>query len=273
MSEINDAPKTDGETVRAVPVELLNRRTATDELQEEVSPEITTGIHDYVDVVYRKKWIIVLTFVSVFLATLYFVRKRPEKYMSTTTVYMEPTAQNPNDPLKALTRSSGGLRDLAYYSGIFASRNFNQTVKDRSRTSLMEHGFGPRQADESWKGLHSLKFVQTEHERFMNINAVALEPLVAYVVDSVAQSEFRRAAQRFAQEESDTTLTFIEQQLASVQAGLSTAEAVCLTSTGGFRKACRRCNATKCKQKLNSNRLRVCLPPSSKIQNVTIELP
>ena len=45
----------------------------------------SVGFHDYVDIVYRKKWLIVMVFVSVFLTTLYYVQQQPQVFSSAST--------------------------------------------------------------------------------------------------------------------------------------------------------------------------------------------
>jgi uncharacterized protein involved in exopolysaccharide biosynthesis len=85
---------------------------------------VDRSINDYLRIIVRRKWIILLFFLSTLLSTVYFVDKIEDIYESSSTIVIE----EPTTYLKQ--QMMGNVRSLSFYEGILSSRSFLETVLD-----------------------------------------------------------------------------------------------------------------------------------------------
>jgi len=187
--------------------------------------EESTALREYTDIVYRKKWLIVAVFVSVFLSTLYYVQRQQQLYASGSTLYLEYADRTPGI---ATVVSLGGpatggrQRPLEFYLGIFDSRSFREQVDDGLIHYAIRLGMDPAEAER--RADIKLQIFPGEHEGYYTIRSEATSPDIGYAADSIATYLFVDRCRELAQLEARTMVRFIEMQFDSARVSLARAE-------------------------------------------------
>ncbi len=177
----------------------------------------------YVDVVYRKKWLILFIFLIVFLAALYFVRKQAPSYSSSSSIYIE--SGNPAAMAVTLTADAQGKRPIEFFMGILESRSFRDAVRDAVRDHAISRGMPPIQAtDLSREAIESLQIKRSKNEGFYTVIAESESPDIAYATDSLAVSLFMERCILYARQQTNAMTAFVAMQFDSARARLERAE-------------------------------------------------
>jgi capsular exopolysaccharide synthesis family protein len=187
------------------------------------------NVHDYVDIVYRKKWLIVMIFSCVFLTTLFFVQRQPQNYLSNSTIYLDHSKSGMMMPESMIDLGKGRqmsqARPLQFYLGIFDSRSFRQAVK--SRLVSYAEGLGM----DTWSAkihagtaMRRLQIKRGTHEGYYVISVQAGTPDIAYATDSIATYLFIERCVEIVRGETTSMAFFVEQQFQSARDSLSSAE-------------------------------------------------
>ena len=188
---------------------------------------------DYIDIVYRKKWLVVMVFVCVFLTTLFLVQRQPQRYSSLTTLYLEytPGALGYVSAAPAVSLGStpsapvGRARPLEFYLGIFDSRSFRGSVNRSLRRYSMDLGMERAEASERARdALRSLTITPGRHEGYYTVSVEASSPDIAFAADSIATFLFIERCKEFARHEVTTVEQFINVTFDSARTALVRAE-------------------------------------------------
>lgn len=191
--------------------------------------------HDYVDIIYRKKWLIVMVFVCVFLTTLFFVQRQPQRYSSVTTLYLEYASRGVSaygsTPIVVSLSSSGGspagskARPIEFYLGVFDSRSFRDAVRRNLVQYAMDVGMDREEASQrASDALRSLGVAPGRHEGYYTITVEASSPDIAYAADSIAVYLFIERCKEFARHEITTMERFLDMTFDSARVALVRAE-------------------------------------------------
>ena len=85
----------------------------------------SNGLKDYIAVISRRRWIIIVSFISVLLSTFYYVQYIEDIFESYSTLVIEE-----NNNLYSNHGITNKNRSLSYYEGILNSRSFLENVID-----------------------------------------------------------------------------------------------------------------------------------------------
>ncbi|HNZ39271.1 MAG TPA: GNVR domain-containing protein, partial [Candidatus Latescibacteria bacterium] len=177
----------------------------------------------YVDVVYRKKWLILFIFLIVFLTTLYFVRRQAPSYTSSSSIYIE--SGNPNAMALTVSSDAQGKRPIEFFMGILESRSFRESVRDAVRGHAISRGMPPIQAtDLSAKAIESLQVKRSKNEGFYTLTAESESPDIAYATDSLTVGLFIERCILYARQQTSGMTAFVAMQFDSARARLERAE-------------------------------------------------
>ncbi|HON09505.1 MAG TPA: polysaccharide biosynthesis tyrosine autokinase [Chitinispirillaceae bacterium] len=180
--------------------------------------QTNTGFKDYLAVIFRRHWIIVLSFLSVFLSTVYYVFQIEDIYESSSTLVIEEHSAVVNQMINV-------NRNLSFYEGILASRTFLQSVLDSIGMNNFERVFPRITKDEALKYIqNSLSLRKTTFTSFLNLVARAKTSDLAYQISFKGTEIFRTRCQEVASEESRRALFEIEKQLELIREKLENAE-------------------------------------------------
>ncbi|NLG17416.1 MAG: polysaccharide biosynthesis tyrosine autokinase [Fibrobacter sp.] len=179
----------------------------------------STGIKDYLAVIFRRRWVIVLSFLSVFLTTLYYVYQIEDIYESYSTLVIEEQSAYVNQMMNVNTRT------LSFYEGILASRTFMENVFDSIGIGPFEKVVPKITRDQALRYIQSsLTLRKTTFTSFLNLVSRAQSRELAFQIASKSTVIFRTRCQEVASEESRRALYEIENQLQLIRKNLEQAE-------------------------------------------------
>jgi capsular exopolysaccharide synthesis family protein len=190
--------------------------------------EESVSFHDHIDVVYRKKWLIVMVFMSVFLTTLYVVQRQPQNYESKSSIYLEYSGNMVTPAIVSLSPTAGkasSIRPLDFYLGLFDSRSFRHQVFESLVSYSSSLGMPDNEArKQSKSACNTLKIRPARHRGYYNITVEASSPDIAYAADSIATFSFTQRCREVSQLETDAQVVFIGSQFDSARISLFHAE-------------------------------------------------
>ena len=189
--------------------------------------EETNSVHDYIDVIYRKKWLIVLIFSCVFLATLYLVQKKPQRYVSSAKIYLESVGTSGTPTIAELTYGGRqkSRRSVEFYLGVFSSSNYRRVVYRALVSHAVRLGMSDREAAQiASQTLGTLEMRRWRYEGYYLISVQSPTPDIAHAADSIATYMYVDQCRIIATEESQAMARFVEVQFDSARENLRRAE-------------------------------------------------
>jgi capsular exopolysaccharide synthesis family protein len=179
----------------------------------------STGLYEYISVIFRRKWIILLSFLSVFLSTIYYVKQIEDIFESYSTIVIEDKTVYVNQII------STPVRSLDFYEGILNSRSFLKTVLDSTGIEIFQK-YNPKFGQEEALNFinENLVLRKTMYTSFLELSAHAPVKELAYSIASKGTEIFRTRCQEVASEESRRAVTEIEKQLELIRSNLERAE-------------------------------------------------
>lgn len=186
-----------------------------------ITPELRTssGLYEYISIVIRRRWIIIISFLSVFLSTLYYVNQLDDIFESYSTIVIEEHNTYVNQMIKTPVRS------LDFYEGILNSRSFLKSVLDSIDLESFER-YIPKMDQENALQFINNNFImrKTTYTSFLQLSAHAPVKELAFAIASKGTEIFRTRCQDVAGEESRLAVTEIEKQLDIIRSNLEKAE-------------------------------------------------
>jgi capsular exopolysaccharide synthesis family protein len=167
----------------------------------------------------RRKWTILVCFLSIFLSTVYYVKQIEDVFESYSTIVIEDNNQYVNQMINAPSRT------LDFYEGILNSRSFLKTVLDSIGLGPFKK-INPKAELEDALNFINSNFVlrKTTYTSFLQLSAHAPERELAYSLASKGTEIFRTRCQEVSSEESRRAVTEIEKQLDLIRTNLEKAE-------------------------------------------------
>ncbi|MFP4162644.1 MAG: polysaccharide biosynthesis tyrosine autokinase [Chitinispirillaceae bacterium] len=176
-------------------------------------------LKEYFAVLFRRKSVIVLTFLSVFLSTAYFVQRMEDVYESYSTIVIEEQNKHVDQIMKTNTRS------LSFYEGILSSRTFLESLLDSIGMDVFTKDFPKFSRDDALVYIQSnLTLRKTTFSSFLRFNARGKTKELAYLLASVGTDLFRKRCRDVASEESRRAVVEIEKQLQLIRTNLEQVE-------------------------------------------------
>jgi capsular exopolysaccharide synthesis family protein len=180
-----------------------------------------TGVKDYIGIILRRRWVIIMCLLSVALSTIFFVMRIPDIYESFATVVIEQQNVVLNQAMNVGTEG----RSLDFYQGILNSRTFLEMVYD----SLGVDAFKAAQPNIDRDGAityiqKSISLRNTEYASFMRFNVQATTRELAFALASAGTEIFRRRCREVETEESRRATTELDNQLKTIRDKLELAE-------------------------------------------------
>ncbi len=178
------------------------------------------SINDYLRVIVRRKWIILLFLLSTLLSTAYFVDNIEDIYESYSTIVIEePTSTYLNQPIMT------SARPLSFYEGILSSRSFLESVLDTIGIKRFQAAFPKTNQEAAIQYIHqSISLRKTIYTSFLKLNVRMNSSDLAYMTATRGTEIFRDRCQEVASEESRRALLEIDKQLNLIRKNLEQAE-------------------------------------------------
>jgi capsular exopolysaccharide synthesis family protein len=177
-------------------------------------------VKDYVAILIRRRWILILSLLSVVGSTVFFVARIADIYESFTTVVIEQ-----QNVMISQALNIGGGRSLDFYQGILNSRTFLEMVVDSIGIDAFKAEFPKIDIEGAVAYIQkSLSLRNTEYASFMRLNVRAKTKELAYAIACIGTDIFRKRCSEVETEESRRVAVEIENQLKIVRAKLELAE-------------------------------------------------
>lgn len=174
---------------------------------------------DYLRIILRRKWIVIISFISTFLSTLYYVYKIEDIYEAYSTLVIEEPNSYLNQQMMVNARS------LSFYEGILNSRSFLESVLDSIGLDMFQIIFPKMSKEEALQYIHqNISLRKTVYTSFLNLNVRMNSRDLAYNIAYKGTELFRLRCQEVASEESRRALIEIDKQLTLIRKNLELAE-------------------------------------------------
>lgn len=174
---------------------------------------------DYLRIILRRKWIVIISFLSTFLSTFYYVYKIEDIYEAYSTLVIEEPNSYLNQQMMVNARS------LSFYEGILNSRSFLESVLDSIGLDMFQIIFPKMSKEEALQYIHqNISLRKTVYTSFLNLNVRMNSRDLAYNIAYKGTELFRLRCQEVASEESRRALIEIDKQLTLIRKNLELAE-------------------------------------------------
>jgi len=182
-----------------------------------------TQVKDYLAIIVHRRWIIILSLLSVVLSTVFFVMRIPDIYESFSTVVFEQQNMMLSQAMNAGSASPG--RSLDFYQGILNSRTFLEMVVDSIGTDCFKPIMQKNDRELAIAYVQkSLSLRNTEYASFMRFNVQAATRDLAFSMATIGTDIFRKRCQEVETEESRQAATELDKQLKLIREKLEMAE-------------------------------------------------
>jgi tyrosine-protein kinase Etk/Wzc len=177
------------------------------------------SIKDYITIIVRRKYTIIISLLSVLLSTIAFVYKIEDSYESFSTIVIEEKSAVMNQVMNV------GGRDLSFYQGILYSHTFLDLLIDSIGMNIFKANY-PNIPRNNIRELliANLSLQRTSYTSFLRLNVKAKTPQLSYLLASLATDLFQKRCRDVESEESRNALLELENQLKSIRSNLEKAE-------------------------------------------------
>jgi tyrosine-protein kinase Etk/Wzc len=182
-----------------------------------------TGVRlkDYISVIIRRRWVILISLLSICASTFYYVYTIEDIYESFSVLVIEEEQTSFN---QLLEQRSG--RPLSFYQGILNSRTFMEMVMDsigRERLDSLFPKFTESQVENELQSNIVLK--PTNYSSFLRLSVRAKTADLAYDLARYGTRVFRKRSKDVENDESRRAVEEIDKQLEIIREKLENAEA------------------------------------------------
>ncbi|NLE02628.1 MAG: polysaccharide biosynthesis tyrosine autokinase [Fibrobacter sp.] len=176
-------------------------------------------LKDYFAVIFRRKWIIIFSFLSTVLSTIYYVNQIKDIYESYSTIVIEEQNVYVN---QMMTTNS---RPLSFYEGILNSRTFLETVLDSVGFMLILDYFPKMSRDDALLYIqNSISLKKTTFNSFLQLNVRTNSQELSFKIAQTGTEILRTRCQEVASEETRRGIVEIEKQIGLIRKNLELAE-------------------------------------------------
>jgi tyrosine-protein kinase Etk/Wzc len=190
-------------------------------LKQTAKPLQGATFKDYLLILQRRRYLIMLTFLSVMASTVFYVYRLEDTYESYSTLVIEEK----NTFVNQMMNSDGGGPSLSFYEGILNSRSFAEMVLDSIGLDVFKATFPNFTRDNALQYLQSsLSLKKTSFTSFFQFYTRSKSKELAYLMASIGTEIFKRRCQEVTSEESRRAMTEIQNQLLVIRKNLEAAE-------------------------------------------------
>ncbi len=186
--------------------------------------EKQVSLEDYIDIVWRRKWLILLSFVLVLASTAYFTFTRPPTYEAASILMVEAEeGMSLLDPRGSLFGSLA--KPVEFFERVMESPSYrDQVALEVTQRLRNQHGILLPTNEALELIADNLSLNTSKTSDFLEIKAEAGSPLFCYLLASVATKELKDRSRGLDREEAQGVLDFIEEQKNEAQEKLEAAE-------------------------------------------------
>lgn len=168
-------------------------------------------LRDYIDLLLRRKWTVIVSFVLVFSIAIYHNFSQPPVYESMATFMIEN--QDPMIPLVGGVKMSEPARPFEFYNAVVTSRIFREKAVEEVIIQLQDSARIELPKEEAWGLLsNNLTVHNPEYSDFIELHAKANDPKIAFILANVAATTLKARCKEIDREESMNVVNFVKDQ-------------------------------------------------------------
>ncbi len=176
-------------------------------------------LKDYISIIYRRMFVIIISVISLSLSTVFYVYKIEDVFESFSTLVIE------EDNVVMSSVMNVGGRSLSFYQGILNSRTFIELVVDSIGIDMFERAFPKFSKDDAYHYIRdNLTLRKTSYASFLRLNSRAKSRELAYFIATTSTDLFQKRCREVESEESRRAVVEIEKQLETIRNKLESAE-------------------------------------------------
>ncbi|MEE2709737.1 MAG: polysaccharide biosynthesis tyrosine autokinase [Gemmatimonadota bacterium] len=171
-------------------------------------------LQDYLSVLYRKKWAIVLSFFLVLSVSIYSVLSKPPVFTSSAVVQIETRTLNPEgEVVQDITQS------VQYYARIFRTGIFQKEVIDSLTADVQSWVIIERDRVNLTELVRDNLVLEPDNvQRFFRIRASAHNPMLAFRMAGISSGLFERRLQEIESQTIQDSDEYLDDQITVLQA-------------------------------------------------------
>ena len=178
------------------------------------------ALKDYISLIVRRKWIILIVFVIAFSGALYYHFNQPPVYKVTSTFTIESGDMNGLKQAQVLIDDKS--RSFGFYETLVNSKIYQQRVYEAAAQDTIL-----QEALKLYDGISlkdNLSLLETEYQDLFALEVTACDPSIAYRYATIAVREFKKRCQEIELEESRNIVSFVNNQLGRAEKNLEISE-------------------------------------------------
>ncbi len=179
-------------------------------------------LKDYIDLIFRYKWTIFISFFAVLGATIIYNFTRPPQYRSGCTFMIEMMDMGLGGGFNSQFNMRRKIRPEGFYEAVVKSRRFKAAVAQRLSEDKVSPISSMTQAFSFVED--NLKLTTSKITDLYELEAKTHDPYLAFQLATIATDEFKNRCQQIDQEEAQNVVTFVDDQIKIARDRLETAE-------------------------------------------------
>lgn len=172
--------------------------------------EIT--IRDYFEMLLRKRWFILIVFISVFSITTLITLTRPLKYIATSifTVALDDNYSYGLAKYSGLGRSG---RSPDFYAAVLNSVTFQRRIVELARQDSLLNSIPEFHIQDVLPLIsRNMSLGMTQGSDLSSLSLMAPHPIIAYRLATIATEQYKEQCKSIEEEESRNVVTFVDKQ-------------------------------------------------------------
>ncbi|MBN1466108.1 polysaccharide biosynthesis tyrosine autokinase [candidate division KSB1 bacterium] len=180
-------------------------------------------LEDYIDLALRRKYLILVVFVAVFIIVLAYSFTRPDIYSATVTFSTE-MGQDAGLSSVMPYRYYQMSKPVEYYLAVMNSGLYRDKIIKAAATDSILLAHGGLSADETYGLIGRIGLSKEEYSELMYMSVTANDPVVAYRIVDIAATAYKDRSREIQEEEARTTVEYVSKQIALAEENLENAE-------------------------------------------------
>lgn len=182
------------------------------------------NLEDYLDLVLRRKVIILAVFFVVFVIALAYALTRPDIYSSSVTFSTEQTQDGGLGSSMPSYYFYQMQKPIEYYQAVMNSGLFRDKVLKAALHDSILLDNGGLTAEQIYGLLGRISLSKEEHSELMYMSTSAYDPIVAYRIVDIASIAYKDRSREIQEEQARATVEYVSKQVALAEESLENAE-------------------------------------------------
>ncbi|MBN1996260.1 polysaccharide biosynthesis tyrosine autokinase [candidate division KSB1 bacterium] len=171
-------------------------------------------LRDYINIVIRRRYIIIGVFAVVFCGIAIYTFSRPPMYMSSASFIIENPEQGLNNMLNRWDpfAQDGQARPLEFYRALLKSHAFLEMVMREAKLDTFWINSGLSEEEIYVAFAQNLSLIPSSTTELYYLSAMANDPLIVYHMADIALGAFKTRCQEIELEETRNVIDYVEKQ-------------------------------------------------------------